>query len=41
MKSVYETLAHIALTEFGDVITDHQLVYRRAATPPETTPLRP
>lgn len=30
---IYDTLAHIALAEFADLIISHQLVYRRAAVP--------
>ncbi len=30
---IYETLSHIALTEFDDIIISRQLIYRRATTP--------
>ena len=30
---IYESLAHIALTEFNDIIVDYQLIYRRATIP--------
>ncbi len=30
---IYETLTHIALAEFNDIVTHHQLIYRHAAVP--------
>ncbi len=33
MPSIYDTLASLAREEFGDLVTDSRLIYRRATVP--------